>query len=153
MDEHSYIRSVHRYLKQLDPTIYYWKIHDQFEGGVADAWYCGNAANIWIEYKYIAKLPKRPTTLISLTNDKKYLSKLQQNWLARRHAQNNRVAVIVGSPKGNLILNALEWKKPFPTSAIYNRLTRKDIASWIAGEVNNDQKPCNHMQEQREKNG
>ena len=105
MTEHSYIRSVHRRLaKVAPPTFYYWKINDNFEGGVADAYY-SDATDCWIEYKYVA-LPKRPSTVMRFG-----LSPLQQAWLKARHAQGRNVGVIVGSPGGAAIYPGISWDK------------------------------------------
>jgi hypothetical protein len=96
MNEHGFIRSVHR---KLPAEIYRWKINDNFEGGVADAYYSGNKGDLWIEYKYLRELPKRSTTAIRTT-----LSAQQQLWLADRHREGRRVALVIGSPAGCLVL-------------------------------------------------
>lgn len=104
MTEHSYIRSVHRRLKRVAPHVYAWKINDAYQGGVADAYY-SSRRDMWIEYKYIKALPKRPTTLVNIG-----LSPLQDGWLSDRHSEGRMVSVIVGSPSGALILRDLDWR-------------------------------------------
>lgn len=74
MNEHGFIKAVHRH---LSPEVYRWKIHDTYTGGVPDAFYCGPAGSLWVEYKYI-KLPKRKTTNVTFG-----LSELQQIWLTK----------------------------------------------------------------------
>ena len=74
MNEHGFIKAVHRH---LSPESYRWKIHDTYTGGVPDAFYCGPAGSLWVEYKYI-KLPKRKTTVVTFG-----LSELQQIWLTK----------------------------------------------------------------------
>ena len=93
MNETGYIKSVHR---QLSSDVYRWKINDRFTNGVPDAWYCGHSGSIWVEYKYV-DLPARDDTLV-----KALLSKNQLQWLRDRYAQNENVAVVVGSPEGAL---------------------------------------------------
>jgi hypothetical protein len=78
----------------LSSDVYRWKINDRFTNGVPDAWYCGDAGHLFVEYKYV-ELPSRPHTLV-----KANLSKNQLQWLLDRHAQNVPVAVVVGSPDG-----------------------------------------------------
>lgn len=111
MNEHSYVRSIHRSLATKHPSIYAWKINDNYQGGVADAYYSGSSDH-WVEYKYI-KLPKRADTVLNLG-----LSQLQLLWLAARHRQGRKVAVIVGSDQGSLILENLEWE---------TRISREDF--------------------------
>jgi hypothetical protein len=74
LNEHGFIKAVHRH---LSPEVYRWKIHDTYTGGVPDAFYCGPAGSLWVEYKYI-KLPKRKTTVVTFG-----LSELQQIWLTK----------------------------------------------------------------------
>ncbi|QIB67110.1 hypothetical protein [Kineobactrum salinum] len=61
MNEHGYIKSIHRHVPL--PT-YSWKIHDAFNGGVFDAFYSDNGGLLFVEYKYQPKIPKRATTML-----------------------------------------------------------------------------------------
>jgi hypothetical protein len=54
---------------------------------------------LFVEYKYLKSLPKKPTTPI-----KTGLSELQINWLERMLLYNVLVLVIIGSPTGSVIL-------------------------------------------------
>lgn len=87
MNEHGFIKAVHRH---LSPEVYRWKIHDTYTGGVPDAFYCGPAGSLWVEYKYI-KLPKRKTTMVTFG-----LSKLQQIWLTRVGLYGQTTLLVVG---------------------------------------------------------
>ena len=78
MNEHSFVASIHRILKKH--PVHIWKINDQYAGGVPDAFYEGVNSDLWVEYKYIPKLPKRSTTKIDLTSPK-MLSMNQQLWM------------------------------------------------------------------------
>ena len=108
MNEHGYIRSVTRHLPS---DRYQWKIHDSYAGGVPDWFYEGQNQDLWVEWKYIKPFPKRPGTLIDLTN-KKYLSALQQRWIMRRHEKRQDIWVIAGSEHGGVIFKNLDWQSP-----------------------------------------
>lgn len=103
MNEHSFIRSIHR---KLPPDVYIWKINDNFQGGVADAYYSKrNGGDLWIEYKYLSSLPKRASTIVNYG-----LSALQIMWLNERLLDGRTVSVIVGSPQGHLVLEKGAWE-------------------------------------------
>lgn len=97
MNEHDFVRSIHNALPR---DLYRWKINDNFQGGVADAYYSGPAGDLWVEYKYV-KLPKRPETRLP---DRYGLSPQQLAWLTERHKEGRSVALVVGSDRGNLLL-------------------------------------------------
>jgi|GEM_PF-2268405 len=87
MIESEYTR---QFNKRLPAFIKSWKINDNYQGGVPDAYYFVPHAHvewedksykvkpvsIFCEFKYLAKLPVKPTTVI-----KPDLSKLQVAWL------------------------------------------------------------------------
>ena len=97
MNEHSFVKAVHR---KLPADVYRWKIHDTYTGGVPDAMYAGPAGLLFVEYKYLKKLPKKPSTPI-----KTGLSELQIAWLERMRLYNILVLTIIGSPPGAVILS------------------------------------------------
>lgn len=102
-NEHTFIRRIH---KEIISPIYYWKIRDDYAGGVPDAWYCGTEGRtLFVEYKYVA-VPKRPQTLV-----KAKLSTLQYSWLRERQCAGVPVWVIIGSAKGGAIFYDLEEAK------------------------------------------
>lgn len=101
MNEHSFIKAVHR---SLPNDIYRWKIHDTFTGGVPDAFYAGPAGTLFVEYKYIKTLPKRHTTELKLG-----LSPLQINWLNMMCDLGHSVAAIIGTSLGVLVLTDKQW--------------------------------------------
>lgn len=114
MNEHSYIRSIH---KKLHSDVYRWKINDAYAGGVADAFYSGPNGMLFVEYKYISekKLPKRGTTLIVPD-----LSGLQKKWLRDRHEESIPVVVVLGTPQASVIFTHCEWEKGILTSQLGN---------------------------------
>lgn len=79
------------------------KNHNQYNGGIPDVWYSGPAADLWIEYKFVA-LPKRENTLITIE-----LSELQKNWITSRDAEGRSVGVIVGSKDGGVWFPGTTW--------------------------------------------
>jgi hypothetical protein len=88
MNEHGFIKSVHRY---LPPDVFIWKIHDTFAGGVPDAFYAGPAGILFVEYKYVKKLPARNTTALKTT-----LSAQQALWLDRMVNCKQHAALVIG---------------------------------------------------------
>ena len=122
--ENRFLNLVH---KHIPSTVYFEKTHNIYRGGTPDVYYEGPKAILWAEYKYLAKLPK----IINLTGQKNPpLSALQQRWLARAHANNKNVAVIVGSPQGHYVFESLSWKEPHPVDQLTSMLVA-EIASWI----------------------
>ncbi len=103
--------------KKLNRTIDVWSIHDSFTGGVPDHWYSGWESDLWIEYKYFPKLPRKPIDLTSGKHPK--LTRLQQHWLNRKLAQGRDVWVVVGFPEGAVILTDGEaWTSAFDASRL-----------------------------------
>lgn len=95
MNEHGFVRKVHQKLKADKRLRKIWKINDNFQGGVPDAYYLAEAGDLWVEYKYIPRLPKRGTTLIVPD-----LSELQYGWLRDEQECGNMAWVAVGHPGG-----------------------------------------------------
>lgn len=136
MNEHSFIKSVHRY---LSPDVFKWKIHDTFAGGVPDSFYAGPAGILFVEYKYIKKLPVRDNTLLKTS-----LSVNQIQWLNRMTDFNQRAAVVIGCEDTAVILLDKQWTTNISKSYyIEHAIPRKSVATWIEAtclqEVNHDQ--------------
>jgi hypothetical protein len=95
-------------------------------------WYSGKS-DLWVEYKFIV-VPKRGDTMIDLVGGKNPpLSKLQQDWLARRHDEGRNVWVIVGCAAGGVIFRGKQWAQPLPSLEFQRSLVdRKSIAREIA---------------------
>lgn len=131
MNEHSYVRSIHSIIKRDFPDLYVWKIHDTYAGGVPDAFYSGKYRYLFVEYKFLNKLPKRDTTLVDLTKPS-VLSFNQQQWLHERHCHNISTAVIIGTQLGSVIMPDLTWQTPLAAQYFKNSRTTKDVAHWVA---------------------
>ena len=125
MNEHSFIKSIHRFLPS---ELYRWKIHDTYTSGVPDSFYAGPAGILFVEYKYIKKLPVKDTTQLKTT-----LSPLQIQWLNRMDGFGQQTAVIVGCEDTAVTLTSGDWNSPlFKCDYVQRAVTRKDIANWIS---------------------
>ena len=125
MNEHSFIKSIHRFLPS---ELYRWKIHDTYTSGVPDSFYAGPAGILFVEYKYIKKLPVKDTTQLKTT-----LSPLQIQWLNRMDGFGQQTAVIVGCEDTAVTLTSGDWNSPlFKYDYVQRAVTRKDIANWIS---------------------
>ena len=120
--------AVHRLLLK---SIHHEKMNNPFRGGTADCWYSGNSGDLWVEYKWYARLPRAQFDLTA--GKKPVLSGLQQKWLRERHDEGRNVAVVVGCPAGCMIIRDLDWESPVTSAFVHTRL---DIAVWITKEVN-----------------
>ena len=74
-------------------------MYNPLRRGTPDVWYSGNKGDLWVEYKWLPKLPK-------LIRTRDLLSPLQLMWIEARHDEGRTVWVIVGSPEGNLIVKS-----------------------------------------------
>lgn len=124
MDEHGFIRSVH---KKLPQAVHAWKINARFANGVPDTWYSGGGGDLWVEYKYLKKTPVRRFT--------PGLSALQRKWLRDRLEEGRRVAVIVGTPAGACVLTDGGWEG---SVAVTEWLSKQEVVEWICRHVLSD---------------
>jgi len=123
--ENAYIARVKRV---LHAGVYAEKTNNPYRGGTPDMYYEGDRAALWVEYKWY---PKTPDTInLCDTKSKPCLSYLQQQWLRRSHANGRRVAVVVGTPDGGIILPGLSWSVPQPVVS-GNLLPPKEVAQWL----------------------
>lgn len=132
--ERGYILSVHR---QIDIA---WNLHKQSNtgamgaNGTPDYYYERFRQSTWIEYKYVQKIPQR--FLITDPACKFKLSPLQRRWLNRAVDNQVRVAVVLGSVEGALIIEEGRWEDWISLSdnRIADRLnTPSDVAHFAAG--------------------
>jgi hypothetical protein len=128
MNESDYTQAVH---KRLPAEVFRWKVRDDYQGGVPDAFYRRldgqSGSPLWIEYKYLKDLPKRDTTLI-VPN----LSELQHLWLRRAAMAGEQVRVIVGHGSRGVVLSLDEAEKGLTCAEFKIRLAPyKSIAFTI----------------------
>lgn len=117
--ENRFIGRIHRRIPKDKP---YWeKMHNPYRGGTFDVWYSGKKQDVWIEYKWVDKLPKHLVPA---------LSELQLQWGKKRHAEGRKLYVIVGSPEGGVIFNTpYSWEEGQTVIVTYSE---EAIASFIA---------------------
>ncbi len=128
--ESARISQVHKY---LPGEILAWKINDPWHRGVADAYYSGDKADLWIEYKQIPQFRKRVPT-------KPDLSALQYQWLIDQQTRGRNVWVIVFSKTQHLILKKSQlWSKGVDPDMInaYAVSNYRSIANEITQLVSN----------------
>lgn len=126
--ENQFISSVHKYV-DID-VCYYEKMANPYRGGTWDVYYEGIRNAMWIEYKFYPKLP--PVMNLKDHSKNVALSALQQAWGKRAHNHNRLVGVIVGTPKGGIILPALSYRKEYTREMAEQMLkSRKEIAAWL----------------------
>ena len=128
MNEHSFIRAVHR---KLPPHVMRWKIHDTYTGGVPDAWYAGPAGTLFVEYKYVV-LPKKSTTRIKVG-----LSEQQRLFLDKLKEYHLSCAVIVAHDNGATVFSPPEVAVGLFLKSFSTPLSVPDIADWITNSVTN----------------
>lgn len=126
--ETTFISGVH---KKLPLNVYHMKNNNAYTGGIPDCWYSGTYGDLWIEYKYIPKLPVRVPI-----DPMKLLSPLQQAWLRDRRMEGRNVAVVIGCPAGGVEFENLSWESTLTTES-FNSLMRskKELADWIVSKV------------------
>lgn len=109
-------------------------MNNPYRGGTADYWYSGNKSDLWVEYKWLAKVPVKTTNLT--TGKKPALSMLQQKWLEKRHDEGRNVAVVVGLPEGVIILRKKMWSNDL---CFDNLISKEQLASWITTQTTTTQ--------------
>lgn len=104
-------------------------MHNPYRGGTADVWYSGPDGDLWIEYKYVEKLPRSEAIRPDLTP-------LQKRWLNARHDEGRTVAVILGTPDGGVIYQDKDWSIPQSTEQLEARMvTLRELAKWITSKT------------------
>tara|TARA_Y100000389_G_scaffold34180_1_gene29063 strand:- start:4292 stop:4681 length:390 start_codon:yes stop_codon:yes gene_type:complete len=123
LNEHGFIKSVHN---KLSKEVYKWKIHDTYTGGVPDAFYAGPAGVLFVEYKYIPKLPSRNNTSLNFK-----ISQLQIQWLQNALDYPLKVALIIGHQSSGYILTRSFDSKVTKEDFITGHYSVSSIAKWI----------------------
>lgn len=123
--ENTFIDAIHRHLA---PSLHREKMNNPYSSGTPDVWYSGVAGDLWLEYKFLPRVPQRGTV-----TPLKLLSPLQLRWLNERHTEGRTVGVCIGCPTGGLILRNKRWEETFPARDYAKQLcTRKELAEQIA---------------------
>jgi hypothetical protein len=120
--EHTYSRKLKERLVKTG-RFYQWKINDPFSNGVPDRFIEGPNKDLWLEAKRMPTLPKRDSTIIDLLNPDRFLSKLQAEWLLRRHTKRGDAAVLLSIDGiGATLFFDAEWLIPISTGDLKRRL-------------------------------
>ena len=123
--ENRFIESVHRHL----PRTYAEKMNNPWRAGTADVWYSGDRGDLWIEYKFIERIPRSTEILPDLTPR-------QKRWLNNRFDEGRNVAVVLGTPTGGVIYRNKEWMRPLDHVTLAGLIVPRDeIARWIFSQV------------------
>lgn len=137
--ENTFIGSIH---KHLPVKLHREKMANPYRGGTADCWYSGSKRDLWIEYKFIERIPREVPIKVEL-------STLQLDWLRGRFHEGRNVAVIVGCKAGGVVFRNLEWENsPSPAAFTAALMTRSELAQWILSEAGepNDQVELGNLQ-------
>ena len=122
--ETTFYTSVHRF---LPPSLHREKMFNPYRGGTWDFWLSGLKSDLWIEYKWLAKIPKAAL----ITPD---LSPKQQHWGNSRLSEGRKLAVIVGTPEGGVRYTHGAWNYAIaPQEFRAQLMPRKELAHWIEG--------------------
>lgn len=123
--ETTFIESVHDHLPPGRENPYWMKNNNEYTSGIADCWYSGKQADLWIEYKFLDKIPVKEAFVPAL-------SALQVDWCKKRSMEGRNVAVVVGCKEGGVIFDNCDWENPITNAAFKVRIqSRKEIAEWI----------------------
>jgi hypothetical protein len=126
--ETTFYRSVH---KLLGKDVYKEKMYNPLRGGTPDVWYSGKTGDLWVEYKWLAKVPKKAPIRIN-----KLLSPLQLIWIERRYEEGRNVAVVLGTPEGAWIYHEQSWRSDLdPERLRWCNITKHNVADYIRGRV------------------
>lgn len=128
--ETRFYTSIHRLLKKSG-GVYMEKMHNPFSSGTPDVWYSGNADDLWVEYKWLNKVPARTPIRVY-----KSLSERQLLWLRERRKEGRNVAVALGTPEGAWLFEHGSWLDSLPQQEFrQHALTKKQLASEIRRRV------------------
>lgn len=133
--EGKYIDKVHRQIDKLfSPDNYRMSNTNPYIGGIPDIYYEGRFGCLWVEYKYLEKLPK---ILDLIDPKKKLLTANQIKWLRRGNSNHGNVAVILGTATGEGIwFKNLSWEVQHSSKTLIPKLmTPKEMASKIVSHI------------------
>lgn len=153
--ENVFIGGVHRQvLKDERATLVHWdKTNNPYTGGIPDMYYDSAGCDLWIEYKWLERVPPE----VNLTEgNSPMLSQLQQRWLNRAFTNGRHVWVVVGfRPAGARMAQAvvynghhLHWDIPLERDAFLSKaLSQADLARYLvsfllSGGVTHESEPA-----------
>jgi hypothetical protein len=117
---------------KIPKTVHREKMHNVYRGGTFDVWYSGSKADLWIEYKWIPRVPARGRAVPDM-------SPLQLQWGKGRLAEGRSVLVVVGCPGGAAMLRPDQWEAGVTAEEFRRALvTKSALAAWIHRLVQGD---------------
>ena len=129
--ENTFIASVHRKFGISKP--YFEKTNNPWRSGTPDVYYSGLLGSMWIEFKFLPRIPRSKEILLDLTPRQRF-------WLNNRFAEGRNVAVVLGTPDGGVILKSGEWNRSFTSVELSSLVQdRGSIAAWIMSQVGAEQ--------------
>lgn len=125
--ENNFIHRIHRILPR---SIYREKMYNPLRRGTPDVWYSGCKGDLWVEYKYVPKIP------LTLKADE-LLSDLQKKWILDRIDEGRNVWVIIGTPVGAMIYQPVRGAGTcFTREEIYKTAVSDNrVVTFIADQV------------------
>lgn len=124
--EATFVRSIN---KLLPEEVDFQSMAGTYTNGVADSYYDGPQSDLWVEYKFIRRIPRTLDLVKSTT--KPHLTRLQSNFLIRRFGNGRKVAVIVGYDDGGVIFDKpVSWLHTWSRDDLLI-CSRVQIAEWI----------------------
>ncbi len=125
--ENTFIGSIHKKFGGKKP--YIEKMYNPLRSGTPDVYYSGDVGDLWVEYKFIPRIPRSAEILPDLTPR-------QRRWLNDRFAEGRNVAVVLGTPDGGVIYRNQEWNNPLSSTELAARVvSREEVARWITSQV------------------
>lgn len=123
--ETRFIGAIHKMI----PQVYAEKMNNPWRAGTPDVYYSGDVGDLWVEYKFIERIPRSKEILPELTPR-------QSRWLNNRYDEGRNVAVVLGTPLGGVIYRNKEWLTPLDSEALEALvIPRKEVALWILSQV------------------
>ena len=111
------------------------KNNNDYTSGVPDVWFSGTKGDLWVEFKFVSKLPQKvPLRPYEL------LSALQEKWLRERYEEGRNVAMIIGCKRDRhlegFLLRDLAWEKDIhPDEFDALILSKSELAGFITEQV------------------
>jgi hypothetical protein len=129
--ETAYCTGLHKHFPPRT-ELYREKMSNPWRGGTFDYWYSGYKRDLWVEYKFLPKLPLRAALVPAL-------SALQLEWGQGRRAEGRDVVVVVGTRNGFGVLleDPSSWVNGAASDAVQHRLFKnRELAAIIASHCN-----------------
>lgn len=120
----------------LRQRVYAWKINARYVSGIPDWWASGSKGDIWVENKRLERDVATPPGVIDLMDTDKYLTALQQQWLAARHSEGRAVGVLLFSKLGHVFFPGLSWQTPITGQQLReSAMTKHELAEHIIDRI------------------